>query len=436
MRSQGAKGRRVRLPWALAAVVAASAAPALAAESGSDEVPLRLDPGDTEPVPRGAPPDPYRPPAADPAPRGQVPPGEGAPTPEGAPRHRQAQEAPEAGSGEGDFYYYDHDMRAAPQHRPLQRPSRHEVARGDTLWDITALYFRDPFQWPEVWAENPHITNPHWIFPGDEIHLGDGDDAEGGPEIAAEGDGYGQRSEQPEPQSPLTTAFALRRKAFVDQTDLEMAARIAGAPTERMLLAVGDTVYLDEVGDAGLELGRDYAVYDDERTLEHPDSGEVVGAYVELLGEVEILELREGERAVARISSSVDVIERGAMVGPLAQRFAEIDPAPPRTEVSGTIVGTLDIAELIGPNHLVILDRGGRHGVEVGNPLYVVRRGDGRSGRMDALGQIGQDEQDFPPRIVGQIHVVEVAEETSLGWVTSSAIEVGRGDRVIMRPDL
>ena len=35
------------------------------------------------------------------------------------------------------------------------------VVKGDTLWDICDFYFRDPRQWPRIWALNPHVTNPH-----------------------------------------------------------------------------------------------------------------------------------------------------------------------------------------------------------------------------------------------------------------------------------
>ena len=50
-------------------------------------------------------------------------------------------------------------------------PDEYEVEEGDTLWLISQEFFQDPWLWPNLWALNPHITNPHWIYPGDLIRL-------------------------------------------------------------------------------------------------------------------------------------------------------------------------------------------------------------------------------------------------------------------------
>src|SRR4030042_4051024 len=45
------------------------------------------------------------------------------------------------------------------------------IKKGDTLWDISSRFLKDPFLWPSLWQRNPYITNPHWIFPGQPIRL-------------------------------------------------------------------------------------------------------------------------------------------------------------------------------------------------------------------------------------------------------------------------
>ena len=50
-------------------------------------------------------------------------------------------------------------------------PERYVVKKGDTLWDISAMYLKEPWFWPEIWYVNPNIANPHLIFPGDVLYF-------------------------------------------------------------------------------------------------------------------------------------------------------------------------------------------------------------------------------------------------------------------------
>lgn len=50
-------------------------------------------------------------------------------------------------------------------------PMQYVVKRGDTLWDISQRFLTLPWYWKEIWYDNPHIRNPHLIYPGDVLTI-------------------------------------------------------------------------------------------------------------------------------------------------------------------------------------------------------------------------------------------------------------------------
>ena len=109
-------------------------------------------------------------------------------------------------------------------------PELHVVQKGDTLWSLCSKYFGDPWRWPRLWAANPIITNPHWIFPGDVVRLGEG------PSTTA--------SAAPAAPAPVAragllsvnrvgvtdgNAILLREMGFIEAKDLDQAATITGS---------------------------------------------------------------------------------------------------------------------------------------------------------------------------------------------------------------
>lgn len=314
-------------------------------------------------------------------------------------------------------------------------PELHAVRRGDTLWDICWFYFNDPWQWPKVWSYNAQITNPHWIYPGDLVRLLPRGvfsaaplpaEPDGGPA----GDGADGRPTDPVPAPQRRVESAVSTTAFVEKDDLDRSITIQGAVDEKVLLGPGDDVYLSYPAGRPPEVGKRYSIYQPGRAVKVGSSE--YGSYVRLLGTVQILSVKEGKLARGKILEATQEIERGAKVGPLVTRFRTVPPVPPKVDLQGSIVAMLGRDQLIGDRGgVVFVSLGKGSGLEVGNRMYVVRRGDAYPGQMS--NQVGADDRRFPARALGEILIVEVGARVSIGVVTLSVQEMSIGDLVMMQ---
>jgi hypothetical protein len=331
-------------------------------------------------------------------------------------------------------YYVGGTGATAPLDEPAEIhagpvPELHVVRHGDTLWDICFYYFNDPWQWPKVWSYNPQITNPHWIYPGDLVRLlPRGQFAEQGPTTVKEPEKGGDTKPIDRVPPPATrTQVGLKQVAFVEKKDLDKSITIDGSVDEKELLGMGDSVYLTYPSNNPPEVGKTYSVYAPGNAVKN------LGSYVHILGEVQVNSVKQDKRARGTITMSNQEIVRGNKVGPLVKLYKNVPPVAPKVDAQGTIVAQLNAEQLIGAGQVVFIDLGQASGLEVGNRMYVVRRGDGLP--SEARDLAGQDDRRFPARALGQITVVEVGDKISVGLVTLSVQEMGIGDVVMMQKE-
>jgi hypothetical protein len=332
------------------------------------------------------------------------------------------------------YYVGGNPGAAAPLDEPAEIhagpvPELHVVRHGDTLWDICFYYFNDPWQWPKVWSYNPQITNPHWIYPGDLVRLlPRGQFAEQQTATVKEPEKGGDTKPVDRVPPPATrTQVGIKQLAFVEKKDLDKSITIDGSVDEKELLGIGDSVYLTYPSNNPPEVGKTYTVYAPGNSVKN------LGSYVHILGEVQVNSVKQDKRARGTITMSNQEIVRGNKVGPLVKQFKNVPPVAPKVDAQGTIVAQLAAEQLIGAGQVVFIDLGQASGLEVGNRMYVVRRGDGLP--AEARDLAGQDDRRFPARALGQISIVEVGDKISVGLVTLSVQEMGVGDVVMMQKE-
>ena len=344
-------------------------------------------------------------PAAAAAPAGQV----------AAPAGRSA--APLTGYSGGDMVINEKVRRRGPV------PQFHVVRQGDSLWRLCEHYYSDPWAWPQLWANNSSITNPHWIYPGDKVRM-IGASAEAG----TRSDGGGTAMLRGAGSGGGSGAITLRQDGYVDDEQLAASGVIAGSKHENQMLSLFQEIYLRGNKSFKPRAGELFTIYKVKRSLKSSDRK--LGHIVEILGTARIKRLRKDKLVTAEIVASNNVIERGARVGPLRRTFRALPARPAKNNLAGRIVEFLSSSRFAAQSQLVFLDRGRKDGVLKGNRFLVMRRGDGYRPLYQDL---EQDDPKYPREPVAEVTVLDVREHASVGLVTKATQEVRRGDFVRMR---
>jgi hypothetical protein len=310
----------------------------------------------------------------------------------------------------------------------------HIVQKGDTLWSLCSRYYADPWRWPQLWASNPAITNPHWIFPGDVIRLGTASAGEGSVPFAG-GDKPAQEGGQmmTDRLTALTSnAIVLREIGFIEANDLAQAATLSGSREEKSILASGDQAYLRFPKARPLKAGERYSVFetDLDNPVKDPDTGKTYGYLVKVRGDIVVDQIAGTDIARGTITDVVDVIERGARVSAAIRQFRRVEPRPSEVNLEGRIVAAFSPAQFLAAERFVVVNRGRRDGVQVGNRTFVIRRGDGYRGVLEAWETM---DPSMPKEVVGEVLFIDVRETASVAWIARSTKELKVGEVLEMR---
>jgi LysM domain len=346
-----------------------------------------------------------------------------------------------------------------------RKPERdvHVVQEGDTLWDISDKYFGDPYHWPELWSFNPEITNPHWIYPLDQVRLTTEtfqvDQAEAQAQAAAAPQGEAAKAAPGVFVEPKQTSFTelaprvtispkmlhpqtvfLRDEGYLDDDAIKASAQIIGGNEEQMFLSNSDEVYLKFKQGQSVQPGQQFTVYRQIYERER-DPGEK-GTLVRILGTV-LVRSYDAKNAVARglITESMEPIERGMFVTHMDRRFDIVPPQRNESNVVAHIIATTQPRKLVYSNQVAFLDVGEGHGIKPGNRFFAVRRGDNW---MDVLQRPPMDmgnivdipeynKDQLPKEVVAELRVIKVRKKVTIALITRSDTDLVQGETVEMR---
>ena len=320
-------------------------------------------------------------------------------------------------------------------------PDEYVVKTGDTLWDISKVFLRDPWYWPEIWYVNPQVANPHLIYPGDVLKLVYID---GQPRltIAERGEGGGAKRLSPEvrrePLSQAITAIPydiiasfMGRPTLLDKDQVKTAPYVVAMRDGHMIGAAGNELYARGVKDAPADAR--YSVIHVEEKLVDPDTNDLLGYSGMYVGSGPIA--TTGDPAKLILTDSIREALQGDKLFPEAVDVnADFVPHAPESEVDASVIAVRSHT-VMGQYQVVALNRGASHDLEAGHVLAVHQTGStvrdtyakGGLGVGSSRG-FGKKVQ-LPEERVGVVMVFKAFDRMSYGLVMETTHEIREGDR-------
>ncbi|PJC04185.1 MAG: peptidoglycan-binding protein [Gallionellales bacterium CG_4_9_14_0_8_um_filter_55_61] len=259
-------------------------------------------------------------------------------------------------------------------------PDQHIVVKGDTLWDISAMFFKDPWRWPYIWGMNKDsIKDPHWIYPGDVIIL---DRATGTLSKGGRSNGVVKLSPQVRSgegrQNAIPSIPPGAIEPFLSQPLVVANDALAGAPTlvglheSRVIAGLGDLGYAKGLSE---DRGTKWQVYRPGKTFVDPDTKEVLGHEAIYLGDVSVNEFADVSTVViTNANQEINVGDRlMAPNDPVARNYL---PRAPESNLSARVISIYGGVSLGGQNTVITLNKGERDGLQNGHVLALYSKGD------------------------------------------------------------
>ena len=324
-------------------------------------------------------------------------------------------------------------QEATPYGQTDQETYIHVVVKGDTLWDICEDLYANPWVWPKVWQMNPHITNPHWIYPGTELRVYY--------EVARyyeEGTAVEETAvveeapvveevtpppppPPPPPKVPTITFSEIDQVGFITPFVPEGKGLILGGKRQRTLIGAADKIYVQFREGAQPEVGDRFFVFRTSLLFKHPITNKDVGYLNTILGVLEVV-LVAPDHAKAVVISSFQEMTANDKLMPYKKRSEEIAVKPGAEPIEGNIILAEWGTFLIAHRQIVFIDLGANDEIKAGNRFEVFQEPKALTSR--------DEEVVLSIQPIGELLVLAVEQETAAAVVTEALREFTPGERV------
>lgn len=327
-------------------------------------------------------------------------------------------------------------------------PYRHVVVKGDTLWDISGKFLKNPWLWPKVWRMNrSQIKNPHLIYPGDVVVL---DTSGKNPQLRLLRETVtlepAIRIEELEKDaiktiSPNVITPFLNQPLLIENDQLAASPRIIAGPDDRVILSPGTRVYINNIQEGD---GQHWNIYRAGEKFIDPDTKEVLGTEAVHLGDLNIT--RYGKPASADIiKAREEILVKDRLIAAPDEFQSSFVPRAPESDLKGRIIrihgGVAGGVAEAGPNAVVSLNLGEKDGLETGHVLAISRYGriiqdpeykeeDSEEADSDAESSLKPGQIKLPDERIGLLMIFRTFDRVSYGLIMNTSGSVHTLDSV------
>lgn len=296
------------------------------------------------------------------------------------------------------------------------------IKKTDTLWDISEEKLGNPFLWQKIWEANPHIKNPHLIFPGQKLNI----------PIKVVKEEKELIEEKPITKKPIAAMpvekiaprkvpimkrnFLVSRELFLQSgyiadnlNAIEIIGEISGAQRNKTLVGRGDIVYINFR--TAKKTGDKFYIISSPKKITHPVTAESIGYLIRIKGVLKLIgEDREYQKAL--ILESYNEIFTNDMLISFYSVELPIKPYKARRPIlHGTVIMLSKNSNISGAGDIIYLDIGSLDGIKAGDVFDIV-------------------DSKKPAVTIGTVQIISTNNRAAVALVKSASQEIKAGDIV------
>jgi len=316
-------------------------------------------------------------------------------------------------------------------------PMNYTVKRGDTLWDIAAVFLKDPWFWPEIWQINPQVENPHLIYPGDVLSLAYGGAGDAHVSISQySGARLSPRLRSEDLDGPIDTMPYSAIASFLSKPGVLVKEQILSAPhilafrDQHMIGGTGHEAYVQNLN---APLNQRFAVMHVGEPIVDFETNEMIGYQASYVATAVVN--NPGSDGVAKTmltEGAREALRGDRLIAQEGETALGFTPHAPPHDINGRIIAIADEATEVGQYQIVVLNRGNRDGLTAGSVLAVDKQGevvrDVWKNRPFGKDLYAKDVQ-LPFERAGTLIVFKVFDKVSYGLIIGARAPIQVADR-------